>query len=56
MVGRVLASDTSSFTQVGLVGLAALRYSIMEAWLSSWMDLLGELEDYVENFYPNGVR
>ena len=30
-------------------------YCFCQAWLASWLDLVGELEDFVERFFPRGL-
>ena len=30
-------------------------YYFCQAWLASWLDLVGELEDFVERFFPRGL-
>ena len=30
-------------------------YYFCQAWLASWLDLVGDLEDFVERFFPRGL-
>ena len=35
--------------------MSATLYYLCQAWLASWLDLVGELEDFVERFFPRGL-
>ena len=50
MVDGILMSGNESFS------LFEIKYISIKAWINSWIELIEELANYVEDFHRSGLK